>query len=64
MELRGGSQIIKALVPLSEMFGYATQLRSRTQGRGNHTMHLHGYEEVPAPQAEEIISRVEGRVVR
>ena len=64
MELRGGSQIIKALVPLSEMFGYATQLRSRTQGRGNHTMHLHGYEEVSAPQAEEIISRVEGRVVR
>ena len=64
MELRGGSQIIKALVPLSEMFGYTTQLRSRTQGRGNHTMHLHGYEEVPAPQAEEIISRVEGRVVR
>ena len=60
MELHGGSQIIKALVPLAEMFGYATDLRSRTQGRGTHSMHLKGYEAVPAQVAEEIIGRVRG----
>ncbi len=64
LELRGTSQIIKALVPLSEMFGYATELRSRTQGRGSFTMHFGRYEEVPASIAEEIISRVQGRVPR
>ncbi|MCL6508644.1 MAG: elongation factor G, partial [Bryobacteraceae bacterium] len=62
MELRGTSQIIRALVPLAEMFGYATELRSRTQGRGSFTMHFGRYEEVPGPIAEEIISRVQGRV--
>jgi elongation factor G len=61
MELRGTSQIIKALVPLSEMFGYATDLRSRTQGRGSFTMHFGRYEEVPASISEEIINRVQGR---
>jgi elongation factor G len=60
MELRGGTQIVKSFVPLAEMFGYATDLRSRTQGRGSYTMHLHGYEEVPAQVAAEIISRVQG----
>ena len=60
MELHGGSQIIKALVPLAEMFGYATDLRSRTQGRGTHSMHLKGYEKAPAQVAEEIIGRVRG----
>jgi elongation factor G len=60
MELRGTSQIIKASVPLSEMFGYATDLRSRTQGRGSFTMHFGRYEEVPANLAEEIVSRVQG----
>ncbi len=64
MELRGTSQIIKAMVPLSEMFGYATELRSRTQGRGSFTMHFGRYEEVPANIAEEIISRVQGKVSR
>jgi elongation factor G len=64
MELRGGSQIIKTLVPLAEMFGYATDLRSRTQGRGSHTMHLHGHEEVPAAQAEDLIHRMQGKVLR
>ncbi len=64
MELRGTSQIIKAQVPLSEMFGYATELRSRTQGRGSFTMHFGRYEEVPATIAEEIISRVQGKVTR
>jgi elongation factor G len=60
MELRGTSQIIKAHVPLAEMFGYATDLRSRTQGRGSFTMHFGKYEEVPANLAEEIVSRVQG----
>ncbi|MGD0013544.1 MAG: elongation factor G [Bryobacteraceae bacterium] len=62
MELRGTSQIIRAKVPLSEMFGYATELRSRTQGRGSFTMHFGRYEEVPPTIAEEIITRVQGRV--
>jgi elongation factor G len=60
MELRGTSQIIKAMVPLSEMFGYATDIRSRTQGRGSFTMHFGKYEEVPAALAEEIVNRVQG----
>jgi len=60
MELRGTSQIIKSFVPLSEMFGYATDLRSRTQGRGSFTMHFGKYEEVPSALAEEIVSRVQG----
>ncbi len=61
MEMRGGSQIIKTYVPLAEMFGYATDLRSRTQGRGNFTMHLHGYEQAPAAVSEEVISKVRGK---
>jgi elongation factor G len=64
MELRGTSQIIKSHVPLAEMFGYATDLRSRTQGRGSFTMHFGRYEEVPAALAEEIISKVQGRVTQ
>jgi elongation factor G len=64
MELRGTSQIIKALAPLSEMFGYATDLRSRTQGRGSFTMHFGRYEEAPASVSEEIIGKMQGRVAR
>ncbi len=64
MELRGGSQIIKSNVPLSEMFGYATDMRSKTQGRGSFTMHFGRYEEVPASIAEEIVSKVSGKVAR
>jgi elongation factor G len=64
MELRGTTQIIKAMVPLSEMFGYATELRSRTQGRGSFTMHFGKYEEVPGGIAEEIVSKVQGRITR
>jgi len=63
LELRGGSQIIRSQVPLAEMFGYATDLRSRTQGRGCYTMHFGRYEEVPPPVAEEIINRVQGKTV-
>jgi elongation factor G len=59
-EIAGGTHIIKAMVPLSEMFGYATELRSRTQGRGSFTMHFGQYEEVPRNLAEEIINRNKG----
>ena len=61
-EILGSTQIIKAMVPLSEMFGYATELRSRTQGRGAFTMHFGQYEEVPKSVAEEITSRAQGKV--
>jgi elongation factor G len=64
MELRGTTQIIKAMTPLSEMFGYATELRSRTQGRGSFTMHFGKYEELPAGLAEEIVSKVQGKITR
>jgi len=63
-EILGGTQIIKASVPLSEMFGYATELRSRTQGRGSFTMHFSRYEEVPKNIAEEIVARVQGKVTK
>jgi elongation factor G len=63
LERRGGSQIIRSIVPLAEMFGYATDIRSRTQGRGAYTMHFARYDEVPAQVAEEIINRVQGKVV-
>lgn len=56
-EMRGNAQVIKACVPLSEMFGYATALRSNTQGRGTFTMQFDHYEEVPKSIAEEIIKR-------
>jgi elongation factor G len=61
MELRGTSQIIKSMVPLSEMFGYATDIRSRTQGRGSFTMHFGRYEEMPASLQEQVISKAQGR---
>ncbi len=57
MEPRGGSQVIKAFVPLSEMFGYATTLRSKTQGRGTYSMEFSYYEEVPKSVATEIIEK-------
>jgi elongation factor G len=61
-EIAGSTHIIKAMVPLSEMFGYATELRSRTQGRGSFSMHFGQYEEVPRNLAEEIINRNKGGV--
>lgn len=60
MELRNGLQVIDALVPLAEMFGYATDLRSRTQGRGNYTMQFSHYAEVPKNLAEKIIAKNRG----
>jgi elongation factor G len=60
MGSRGNSQIINAQVPLSEMFGYATDLRSKTQGRATYTMQFAGYEEVPNSLAEEIVAKVRG----
>ena len=60
MESRGGNQVIDALVPLSEMFGYATDLRSRTQGRATYTMQFDSYQQVPSNISEEIIKRVRG----
>ncbi len=61
MELRGNLRAVQALVPLAEMFGYATDLRSRTQGRGTYTMQFERYEEVPRHVAEEIVSKAQGR---
>jgi elongation factor G len=60
-EHRIGAQIIKAFVPLAEMFGYATDLRSITQGRANFTMQFHSYVKVPASVKKEILERVTGR---
>ena len=59
-EQRGNSMIIKAQVPLSDMFGYANDLRSRTQGRAGYSMQFHSYQQVPKAIAEEIIARVRG----
>ena len=61
LEVRGGTQLVNAHVPLSEMFGYATDLRSRTQGRATFSMHFHQYEQAPRNVSEEIIARVGGR---
>jgi elongation factor G len=57
---RGNSQVITAQVPLSEMFGYATDLRSRTQGRATYTMQFDSYQQMPASVQEEIVARVRG----
>jgi elongation factor G len=61
---RGGSQIITALVPLSTMFGYSTDLRSRTQGRATYTMHFEKYMEAPKSVSDEVVARVMGKVTR
>ncbi len=60
MEQKGNSQIIRAQVPLSEMFGYATDLRSRSQGRATYTMQFDSYQQMPAAAQEEIVTRVRG----
>ncbi len=61
MEHRAGSQVIRSMVPLSEMFGYATQMRSSTQGRATYSMHFARYEEAPRSVAEEIVAKVQGK---
>jgi elongation factor G len=60
MEPRGNSQVIRARVPLAEMFGYVTDLRSKTQGRATSTMQFHSYEQVPKSIAEEIVAKARG----
>jgi elongation factor G len=60
IDSRPGTQVITAMVPLSEMFGYSTDLRSMTQGRATYTMHFHRYEEAPRSVREEIIAKVQG----
>jgi elongation factor G len=60
MEARGNAQVVRSQVPLSEMFGYATALRSSTQGRGVFSMHFDHYEEVPKSVSEEIIKKNKG----
>jgi elongation factor G len=60
MEPRGNGQVIRGKVPLANMFGYATDLRSRTQGRAAYTMQFKAYEPVPKSIAEEIVTKVRG----
>jgi elongation factor G len=60
MEQRGNSHVIRAVVPLADMFGYATDLRSRTQGRATYSMQFHAYAEVPESVSKEIIARATG----
>ena len=60
MEARGNTQVVRAQVPLSEMFGYSTDLRSRTQGRATYTMQFDSYQEVPQAIASDIVKRVRG----
>jgi elongation factor G len=60
MDERAGARIVKALVPLSEMFGYVGDLRSRTQGRASYSMQFDSYAEVPANVAKDIIAKVRG----
>jgi elongation factor G len=61
VEHRAGSQVIKSLVPLAEMFGYATQMRSNTQGRATFSMHFAHYDEAPRAITEEIVAKVQGK---
>ena len=60
MEQRGTDRIVKAQVPLSEMFGYATELRSRTQGRATYNMQFNSYQEVPQSIADNVVATVRG----
>jgi elongation factor G len=60
MEQRGNAQVVRSQVPLAEMFGYATDLRSRTQGRATYTMQFDSYQKVPESISQEIIARIRG----
>ena len=57
-EIRGTSEVVRAGVPLGQMFGYSTNLRSMTQGRGNYSMQFAVYDEVPKSVSEEIIAKL------
>ena len=61
MEARGGTRVVSSRVPLSEMFGYATDLRSRTQGRATYSMHFDRYEQAPQNVSQEVVARIQGR---
>jgi elongation factor G len=63
MDQRGSDRIVKAQVPLAEMFGYATELRSRTQGRATYTMQFNSYQEVPKSIAEDVVATMRGEPV-
>jgi elongation factor G len=63
MEKRGSTQIIRSKVPLAQMFGYSTDLRSRTQGRASYSMHFLRYEQAPRDTQEEILAKLQGRPV-
>jgi elongation factor G len=63
IEPRLGSSIIQCKVPLSEMFGYSTGLRSMTQGRATYSMHFSHYDEAPKTISEEVIAKVRGKLV-
>jgi elongation factor G len=60
MDERAGARVVKALVPLSEMFGYVGDLRSKTQGRASYSMQFHSYAQVPAAVSQEIVAKVRG----
>jgi elongation factor G len=60
MDTRAAKSTVDAFVPLSQMFGYATDLRSRTQGRATYTMRFHSYQEVPNSLAEQIVKKIRG----
>ena len=63
MDQRGSDRIVRAQVPLAEMFGYATELRSRTQGRATYTMQFNSYKEIPKSIADEVVATVRGEPV-
>jgi len=60
MEARGNTQVVRAQIPLSEMFVYSTDLRSRTQGRATYTMQFNSYQQVPEAIASDIVKRARG----
>ena len=62
MDELGGGRLVKAFVPLSEMFGYSTDLRSKTQGRGNYSMFFERYEQVPKSVQEKILNERRGNL--
>jgi elongation factor G len=64
MDSRPGLSVIQSMVPLAELFGYATDLRSKTQGRGQYTMQFAQYEDVPKVISEELVARVTGTTKR